>query len=208
MHGGRLGVMSVRLVLAVSFAALFALSAPAQQSSRASLADRARDKIDAIAATGAAPRQPRAKAVRTSLTEAEINAYLYVHGPDVLPSGITEPEIRLREDGRVQARAIVDLDSVRRSRSRSWRDPLFYITGSVEVVAFGAVAADDGVGRAELESATFGGVSMPQSVIREVLRFYTRRPERPEGFDLDEPFELPANIRSADVARERVTIVQ
>ena len=200
--------MSRRLVLAVGCAALLAAAAPAQEPSRTALADRARDKIDAVAATGAAPRRPRARPVRTSLTEAELNAYLQVHGPDVLPSGIAEPEFRLGDNGRVRARAIVDLDSVRRSRPRSWRDPLFYITGSVEVVATGAIAADDGVGRATLESATIGGVSVPRSVIREVLRFYTRRPERPEGFDLDGPFDLPANIRSADVARRQLTIVQ
>ena len=200
--------MSHRLVLGVGGAALLALAAPAQESSRAILADRARDKFEAIAASGEAPRRPRAKPVTTALTEAEINAYLQVHAPDVLPRGITEPEIRLREQGHVRARAIVDLDAVRRSRARSWRDPLFYVTGAVEVVALGAVAADEGAGRAQLESATVGGVSVPPSVIREVLRFYTQSTERPDGIDLDAPFELPANIRSATVDRTRVTIVQ
>lgn len=200
--------MTRRFVLIVSFAALFAIAAPAQQSSRGSLADRARDKIDAIAAAGEAPRRRSARPVRTSLTEAEINAYLHVHGPTFLPSGITEPDIRLRDDGRVRARAIVDLDAVRRSRQRSWRDPLSYLVGSVEVIASGAVAADEGLGRAQLESATVGGISLPRSVIEELLQFYTKTPERPEGFDLDEPFELPANIRSAVVERERVTIEQ
>jgi hypothetical protein len=108
----------------------------------------------------------------------------------------------------VRARAIIDLDAVRRSRPRSWRDPLFYITGSVEVAASGAITADEGVGRAQLEAATVGGVSVPRGVIQEVLRFYTKSPQRPEGFGLDQPFDLPANIRSAVVERGRVAIVQ
>lgn len=195
-------------MLAASLAALLALAAPAQDSSRASLADRARDKIGAIAATGAEPRRPRAKPVRTSLTEEEIRAYLEVHGPEVLPSGITDPDIRLGDDGRVRARAIVDLDAVRRSRPRTWRDPLFYVTGSVEVAAVGAIEGDQRVAELKLESATVGGVSVPRSVIREVLRFYTKGPKRPEGIDLDGPFELPANIRSAVVDDGRVTVVQ
>jgi hypothetical protein len=200
--------MTQRLELIASFAALFAVSVAAQDSSRAALAERARDKIDAIATNDEAPRRRRARPVRTSLSEAEINAYLDVYGPDFLPSGITEPEVRLGDNGRVRARAIVDLNDVRRSRPRSWRDPLSYVTGSVEVVATGTVAAEEGLGRAQLENATVAGVSIPRSVIEELLQFYTQSPERPEGFDLDTPFELPASIRGAVVERERVTITQ
>lgn len=199
--------MTYRLVLAVVVAASFVLGAAAQES-RDALADRARDKIDAIAAAGEAPRPSRAKLIRSELTEAEINAYLDVHGPDVLPSGITRPELRLRNDGRVWARATVDLDAVRRARPRTWSDPLFYVMGAVEVVAAGVVSADEGVGRAQLESATVGGVSVPPVVIREVLQFYTKSAARPGGIDLDAPFELPANIRSAVVERGRVAILQ
>ena len=197
-----------RAVLAIGFATWAAIAASAQESSRAEVADRALAKIDTIAATGATPRPAQAAPVRTSLTEAEINAYLQVHGPDVLPSGITAPAIRLGDDGRVRARAIVDLDAVRTSRPRSFSDPLFYVTGAVEVIASGTVAADQGVGRAQLESATIGGVAVPRSVIREVLRFYTKSDERPDGVDIDGPFNLPANIRSASVERGSITVVQ
>jgi hypothetical protein len=197
-----------RLVAVVSVVALFAFSAAAQESSRAALAARACDKIDAIAAHDETSRRRRARPVLTSLSEAEINAYLDVYGPAFLPRGITDPEIRLGDNGRVRARATVDLNDVRRSRPRSWRDPLSYLTGSVEVVATGTVAADEGFGRAQLESATVAGVSIPRSVIDELLQFYTKTPERPDGFDLDTPFELPANIRGALVERETVTITQ
>ena len=97
---------------------------------------------------------------------------------------------------------------MRNSRPRAWRDPLAYVTGSVEVVASGRVTADDGIARVQLESATVSGVSVPKSVVQELLRFYTVTPERPEGFDLDEPFVLPANIRRVVVRRGHATIVQ
>jgi hypothetical protein len=197
-----------RLLLTFGVAALVVASVRAQETSLESVAASARDKIERIVAAGDAPRGADASAVRTVLTEAEINAYLRIDGREVLPSGIAGPEIRLLDDGRARARAIVDLDAVRRSKTRSWLDPLAYITGSVEVTAAGVVVVEAGVGRARLESATVGGVAVPQSVIDEVLRFYTKSEEWPRGYSLDDPFALPANIRSAVVERERVTIVQ
>src|SRR5690606_6592617 len=193
--------------LALVLSILAALPSPAQEPSPA-LADGARDKIEAIAAAGERSRAPNALPIRTALTEAEIEAYLRVHGPDVLPQGITEPKLVIGSERLVRARAIVDLDAVRRARPRGWRDPLAYIAGSVEVIASGRIVAEDGFGRAELESATVAGVSVPRSVVHELVRFFSTSEERPEGIDLDRPFELPANIKRVLVERGRVTVVQ
>ena len=199
--------MTRRLALAALLSVIVTVSPAAQEASQAA-ADRARVKIDAINALGDEHRDRQAAAARTTLTEVEVNAYLRVHGPDVLPKGIAEPEIRLGDDSRIRARAIIDLDEVRRSRPRAWRDPLAYVTGSVEVVATGRVTANDGIARAQLESATVAGLSVPKSVVEELLRFHTVTTERPEGFDLDEPFVLPANIQRVVVRRGHATIVQ
>ena len=199
--------MARRLALAVLLSSLIVASPAAQETPHAA-ADRARDKIDSIIATGEEPRGPRAKPVQTDLTEVEVNAYLQVHGPEVLPKGIAEPEIRLGDDGRIRARAIVDLDDVRKSRPRPWNDPLAYVVGSVEVVASGRIAAADGIGRAQLESATVGGLTVPKTVVQELLRYYTKRPDRPDGFDLDQSFVLPANIRGIVVRRGAATVAQ
>ena len=118
------------------------------------------------------------------------------------------PRVRLGDDGRVQARAIVDLDAVRRSRERSAFDPLSYLTGSVEVVAAGRVEGSDSEGLIRYESATVGGVSVPKTVAQELLRFYTRTPERPGGFAFDEPFDLPAGLRAVSVESSSVTVTQ
>src|SRR5690606_10972815 len=91
---GTLPSMAKHFGLAVVLSILAALPTTAQEPSRA-VADLARDKIDAIVVAGERERAPQAPPIRTALTEAEIDAYLRVHGPDVLPQSITGPEIRI-----------------------------------------------------------------------------------------------------------------
>lgn len=179
----------------------------AQEPTRAE-ADSMQAKLDRIVAAAEAPREPTAPPLRTAFTERELNAYLALDGPTFLPAGIAMPRIRFGDGGRMQARAVVDLDGVRRSRERSVFDPLAYITGAVEVIAVGRVEGRDGEGLVRFESATVGGVSVPKTVAQELLRFYTRTPERPGGFAFDEPFALPANLRSVSVERGAATVVQ
>ena len=182
-------------------------TAGAQELSLAE-ADAMEAKIMRIAAAAEAPQPAGAPPLRTSFTEREINAYLQHYGPTFLPAGIARPQVAIGDGGGIVARAIVDLDAVRRSRERSLFDPLAYLTGAVEVVTAGTVTGTDGVGIIHLESATVAGVAVPQTVAQELLRFYTRSPERPSGFEFDKPFELPANIRAVSVARGAATVVQ
>jgi len=172
-------------------------------------ADAMQTKIDRVAAAAdAAPRAASAAPLRTTFTEREINSYLALDGPDFLPPGIAMPRVRLRDDNRVEARATVDLDGVRRSRERSVFDPLAYVTGAVEVIAIGTVEGSGAEGLIRYESATVGGVSVPKTVAQELLRFYTTTPERPRGFAFDEPFTLPAGLRAIAVTHGTATVTQ
>jgi hypothetical protein len=181
--------------------------ARAQEPTRAE-ADSMQTKIDRVAATAEAPpRAANEPPLKTTFSEREINAYLVLDGPDFLPSGITKPRVRL-DDGRVEARAVVDLDRVRRSRERGAFDPLAYITGTVEVVASGRIEGRDGEGLIRYESATVAGVGVPKTVAQELLRFYTSTPGRPSGFAFDEPFALPAGLRAVDVERAAAIVTQ
>src|SRR5688500_13337769 len=90
----------------------------AQEPTRAE-ADAMQTKLDRVVAAADTPRPANARALRTTFSEREINAYLALDGPTFLPAGIAMPRVRLGDDGRVQARAVVDLDAVRRSRERS-----------------------------------------------------------------------------------------
>jgi hypothetical protein len=204
--------MPMRLFLHSAVAVLAAAvvgagSAHAQEPTRAA-ADAMQTKLERVAAAAETARPASAPPLRTTFTEHEINSYLALDGPEFFPAGIAMPRVQLAEGGRVRARAVVDLDAVRRSRERSLLDPLSYLTGAVEVVATGRIAGDGGEGVIRYESATVGGVAVPKTVAQELLRFYTRTPERPGGFAFDEPFDLPAGLRAVNVERSSVTVTQ
>lgn len=165
-------------------------------------------KIERIAAAAEAPRAATAPPLHTQISEREINAYLALEGPELLPAGIAMPRAQLGDAGRVRARAVVDLDAVRSARERSPFDPLAYLAGAVEVVATGRFEANGGEGVIRYESATVGGVAVPKTVAQELLKFYTSTPERPQGFAFDEPFALPGGVRAVSVERGAVTVVQ
>jgi hypothetical protein len=169
-------------------------------------ADAMQAKIDRVAAAVEEPRPARVRPLRTTFAEHEINAYLALEGPALLPHGIAMPHVQLGDDGRVRARAVVNLDAVARSRERSVFDPLAYLRGAVEVVATGGVEGEGGRGLIRYESATVGGVAVPKAVAQELLQFYTRTPERPRGFAFDEPFDLPAGVRAVSVERGAATV--
>ena len=196
-----------RLIAWLAAAALGVGAASAQEPTRAE-ANAMKAKLERVQAAAETPRKARARPLRTSFSEREINAYLAHEGDAFLPAGIASPRVRLDGDGRVVARATVDLDAVRRSRERSLFDPLRYLTGSVEVVTAGTIHGTDSEGVVGFESAEVGGVSVPQAVAQELLRFYTRSPERPRGFTFDEPFPLPARLRTVNVERREVTVTQ
>jgi hypothetical protein len=176
------------------------------QDSGQPAAESMREKLEFI--VDLAGRARPAPPVRTSFTDDEINAYLETYGATVLPDGIADPRIRIGEGGRVTARGLVDLDAVRKSRERAWNDPLSYVTGSVEVVATGVLSSTEGLGVAAVESVTLGGLTVPQTLLEELIHFYTRTPERPQGFNLDEPFALPASIRRVVLESGRATVTQ
>jgi hypothetical protein len=110
----------------------------------------------------------------------------------------------------VSAKAVVDLDVVKRRRQSSggWFDPLALLSGRVPVGAVGTLQAQQGMARFELESADVSGVPVPKALLQELLNVYARTPERPDGINLDAPFPLPAKIVEIRVAEQRAVIVQ
>lgn len=152
---------------------------------------------------------PRGKAVprTTEISDAELNAYLH-HAKDQIPVGIIDPAINALGDGRVGGRALVDLDAVRKQKPRGWMDPMGYLTGRLPLTATGRLTTKDGVGRFMLESAEISGVTVPKTLIQELLSYYSKTPEDPAGINMDDPFELPSRIREIRVGKAQATIVQ
>ena len=155
-----------------------------------------------VANAGAAPRDGGRRVI--TLTERGINAYLRFQGADRLPPAVGEPEMHLLGDGRLSARALIDLDRLRAERPRGPLDPLRYLGGQVEVVAAGALRTSAGVGRFEIESLHVASVPMPVPLLVEVVR--THRDSG--GFDLTAPFRLPYGIEELRVEPARAIVVQ
>ena len=144
----------------------------------------------------------------TQVTDVEVNSYLRFHAGDQIPVGIVEPTLNALGDGRVTGRAIVDLDAVRKQKQRGWLDPMALPDRPAAGHRRRPLTTKDGVGRFELESAEISGVTIPKSLLQELLSYYSRTPENPAGINMDEPFELPVAIREIRVGEGTATIVQ
>jgi hypothetical protein len=145
----------------------------------------------------------------TTFTQAETNSYLKFKAGDLIPVGLTQPEITLIGNGRVSGKAIVDLDVVRQKQSSGgWFDPTSYLTGKLLVTATGRVVTWDGKGKVELESAEVSGITIPKSFLNQMVNYFTRTADNPGGSTLDDTFELPTNIRRIDVEPARFIVHQ
>jgi hypothetical protein len=146
---------------------------------------------------------------RTELSEAELNSWFAYHAQPIMPQGIAEPTVSILGDGRLNGRAIVDLDFVAKKRaSGGMLDPWSYVGGKMPVSVTGTLHTRDGVGRFQLETAEVSGVPVPKMVLQELVAYYTRTENHPNGVSLEEPFELPANIRQIEVGQGQAVIVQ
>ena len=196
---------AVAIVLIVTTAALTG----ARQRFTKQDADRFQSKLVRIVEFG---NRPAARDVagrqKTPLTDTEVNAFLRHHAKSQIPVGIAEPTLNALGEGRVGGAALVDLDAVRTQKQRGWMDPLGYLTGKLPLTARGRLFTQNGIGRFELEGAEISGISVPKSVLQELLAYYSRSPEKPAGIDMDDPFELPSRIKEIQVGKGEAVVVQ
>jgi hypothetical protein len=165
-----------------------------------------RKKLDQILLNG----EGRGDGARnTTVTQDEVNSYLRFSAGAQIPTGVTDPTIDIQGQGRLHGRAIVDLDAVRRKNGTGgWFDLRSYLTGKLPVTATGLLETQEGRGKFTLETATVSGVPVPKAFLQELLSYYSRSADYPNGINMDDPFELPAEIERIDVDRGRATIVQ
>ena len=168
--------------------------------------DRLQAKIDAIVKNAAAdPPKPG----KVAIAEREVNSYLVFNLKEKIPKGLAEPEITMIGDGALAARVLVDMDEVKRRRqSRSVIDPLNYLSGQVPLNAQGLLRTREGRGQFYLRSADIGGVPLPKPLLQELIGFFSRTPQNPNGFDIDAPFNLPSKIREISVRSGESVVVQ
>ncbi|HKW01270.1 MAG TPA: hypothetical protein VJN96_15705 [Vicinamibacterales bacterium] len=200
---------AIKPVAAIAAALVLSVAAPrARQELSRKDATSMEQKLVAIAARGSTAPKTKLPPVRTSFTEQEINALFQYSQLVQMPAGVLNPRVTIADGGLLTGRATVDLDAIRKSKERGMLDPLSYVTGSVEVTAVGTLKTANGQGTFDLQSATLGGVSIPKSLLQELVSYYSRTPETPNGFTLDKPFVLPAAIQAVETRRGAATVVQ
>jgi hypothetical protein len=198
-------LLAFRMALGILLLAPAVVSLAAIQLSREQ-GDSLAQKIDEIN-RNAATQPVRSK--RTPMTDAEVNSYLAFNIKDKIPRGLANPEIRMVGDGQLAGRVFVDMDEFKRGRSSGGvMDPLSYVSGQVPLTARGNLRTRDSKGQFQLISAEIHGVPLPKQIVQELVSYFSRTPERPNGFNMDEPFALPAKIRDVTVNNGDAIIAQ
>jgi hypothetical protein len=198
-------VRAILPVLLIVAAAALRAASPADVAPSRADADQLLRKFAVIETNGLSTRPaPR----RTAVTEQELNSFLAFHARDEIPAGVIDPAVTIDDAGRLSAHAIVDLDAVRQGQQGGGFGIGSLLRGRVPVTASGVLSTREGVGQFQLESATVGGVPVPKGVLQEVVSYYSRTPETPEGFNIDAPFQLPARIRTIETSKGQAVLVQ
>jgi len=190
----------IALIAAIAAGSAFLVAAPPTSQHAAAF----EAKMNAVIARGEASPT----GYRTEFAGDELNAYLQLRLASKLPTGVADPAVTLHDKGRVSARAIVDLDGIRKKSSGGWFDPASYLGGKLPIAAAGSLETADGRGRLLIESADISGIPIPKTLLQEVVTYYTRSPEMPGGVNLDAPFDLPSGIQRIDVVTDKATVVQ
>ena len=150
-----------------------------------------------------------ASARRTSVSDAEVNTWLAYRAQPLLPQGMTEPQVSILGTGKVSGTATVDLDAVARTRrSGALLNPWNLVGGRVPVSVIGVLRTQNGRGQFVVEETTVSGLPVPNSLLQELVAYYSRTANDPDGIRLDDQFELPANIRQIEVGQGQAVVIQ
>ena len=199
--------LSVWIVLLLSGLGLGALQAAgeSQQQADAFSQKMATVKKQGISGLQATNRTPR----RTPFTESELNSWFAYRSGEVMPSGVSDPRVTLLGDGKVKAAATVDLEAIAKQRSSGRAlDPWSYIGGRLPVTLSGVLRTQNGIGRFDLEQAAISGVPVPASVVADIVSYYSRTTDDPEGVRLNDDFRLPSQIKQIEMSAGQAVIVQ
>jgi hypothetical protein len=140
------------------------------------------------------------------VTERQLNSYVNLSLASLLPAGVSSLRLQLQKD-RLGAQAQVDLDRVKgQLPPGSTGGLLALLSGVVPVELSGRLVAANGSGRVEIEQASVGGVSLPASLVAQMVTLSTRNAKRPQGFDILAPFPLPWTAREVRLEPGRALV--
>ncbi len=125
------------------------------------------------------------------VNEGQVNSYLNLTLGPKIPPGVTDLAVQLNGD-LLLVRAKVDLDRVPLKRSTEGGFSLLsLVTGVVPVELAGRLKSQEGQGTIELTEARLSGISVPITLVAQLVSTSTRGPSLPQGFDINAPFRLP-----------------
>lgn len=137
------------------------------------------------------------------VTEGELNSFVNLSLADKLPPELSELEIRLEQD-RLGARALLDFDRLRDKLPEGGPTSfLSMLSGTVPVELGGRLESAEGLARVDLETVVVGGVSLPPSLLAQIVSFATRNEGQPEGLDIAAPVALPWTAKSIRLEPDR-----
>lgn len=150
------------------------------------------------------PPQP----LRTTFTDRELNAWLTEDGKDNVPVGLVSPKVVFTGANTMTINGLVDLDAVRKLRERGRLDPMAYLTGLMAISMTGSLTGAAGQAIFDVQSASLGNVPVPKLILQELITYYSKSPQFPDGITLAKPFPLPAGVRDLAIQRGAATVVQ
>jgi hypothetical protein len=182
------------------------ITAAATGSVQSNPRDKIQEKIDRIVENGSrSPVPPQT----TVFSEEEVNQILRVQMKEQIPKGLSDPSITLIGNNILAARVVVDLDEYKRRREgRGGLGPLTLLSGRLPITARGVLHTRDGQGQIRLESADVNGIPLPPALVREIILALSRNARTPDGYDIEQPFALPAKIRTVTVNPKELIVTQ
>ena len=129
------------------------------------------------------------------VSAAELNSYLNLTLGPKMPPELSDVVFAF-EPGRLAGTGLVDLDRLKAKvpPQGPW-SPLNFLSGRVAVELRTQLPSRDGMGNFVVDEVRLGGVSLPVSLLQQVVLSATRNRENPAGFDLSAPFRLPYAVR-------------
>jgi hypothetical protein len=141
-----------------------------------------------------------------AVSEREVNSYVTLTLGPKLPPALSGLSFRFEPD-RLAANGILDLDAVRSKLPKDGPSSLLaFLSGTVPVALKGRFRGANGQGRVEIEEAAVSGISLPPTLLAQIVAQATRSTKQPEGFDLLAPFPLPWAARSVRLEAGRAVV--
>jgi hypothetical protein len=196
---------SIWVLLLLSGVGLGALQAAAVSQQQAEAFSKKMAIVKEQGTSGAKSQAPR----RTPFTETELNSWFAYRSGEVMPAGVSEPRVTLIGNGKVKAAATVDLEAIAKQRSSGRTlDPWSYLGGRLPVTLSGVLRTENGMGRFDLEEAAISGIPVPASMLADIVSYYSRTADDPEGVRLNDNFKLPSQIKQIEMGAGQGVIVQ